>query len=106
METFLITYMGSETLCAYELAHGFAKLLTAYPAQLDGELFQAQKLLEAKTKLTRTLCSKSPKPSPVALDDMVELYIKQEKEYSGAPRMLCSVLTALIVLLLLWCSYS
>lgn len=73
------------------MAKGFTRPISNNPAIVPEELLEAQITLSAKRKLVRILSLKSPTDISVSPGDLVEIYIKQDKQKRGkwlSPRVI------------------
>lgn len=71
-------------MSAYELAHGFTKLLNDYPTLLPDDLHQAHEMLAAKRKLAHIPLSKAPKHLGIAPGGTVEVFVKHANHKRGS----------------------
>lgn len=86
---------GSDTLSAFELANGFTKPVVSgtVPNAVTDELIAAQDTLAAKRKLTLILRSKAVSTPSISVGDLVQIYVKRDKEKRGkwfSPRTVLS----------------
>lgn len=63
-------------MSAYELIHGFCKPMINDIKRMPLDVLIAQHTLESKLKLARILRSKSPNFQPVAVGDLIEIFIR------------------------------
>lgn len=70
---------------AHELAKGYTRpaVSGSFPAPVPHDVLQAHEDLAAKRKLTRILRSKSIVDLPVNVSDLVQIFIKHEKQKRG-----------------------
>ena len=76
---------GSEVLSAQELAKGYSRPIEAgaKPKLLSLDIVDAYQTLFAKRKLTLILRSKTIEETPIAVGDMVQIFVKDSKEKRG-----------------------
>ena len=77
---------GNEVMSAHELAKGYTYpiVIGTSPVPVPDEIVSAQDQLTAKRKLMRIMRSKAVKDEPVAPVDLVEIFIKHDKEKRGS----------------------
>ena len=87
---------GSDILSSFEMAKGFTKPVVsdAQARPLHPDLMNAQLQLEAKRKFTRILRSKAIDNTPVAIGDLIEVFVRHGKNKKGkwlSPRCVLSI---------------
>ena len=80
------TLYGNEVMSAHELAKGYTYpiVIGTSPVPVPDEIVSVQEQLTAKRKLTRIMRSKAIKDEPVVTGDLVENFIKHDKEKRGS----------------------
>ena len=76
---------GSDVCSAQELAKGYTRPATvgSYPVIVPEDILQAHDNLLAKRKLTRILRSKTTSDIPVKVDDIIQIFIREQKDKRG-----------------------
>lgn len=85
---------SSNFMSAYELAYGLTRPFLSHAQVIPDERFEAHNTTESERELTRVLCSKTLNTIPVAVGDMVDLYVQkasENRETWSSPHTLLSV---------------
>lgn len=85
---------GCDIMSAYKLAHGFTKTFLCQLKLNPDEIVEAQSTIEAKRKVTRIICDKSPPTIMAEVGDIIDVYVKKRNEKRGtwsSPRTVLSI---------------